>query len=260
MVRCKVLYRPHQVRHFRPYLVPNITTMRSLADNLTDAWRLCDQSVCNSLMQNFLIRGASQEQRWVCLDIATIKPAGVATTSKEIWQIDLVDYDAGEVLIDEYLKHSCLSGCHCERMLHQSPDIDPEALGKLFQAKGISQCNILVWCKNFFDMRHTRAFLAKAGLEAALPADKQCLLILNQVEVNTTSFPKLRTIYPAVFPGDQLIQQHHDAVADVKMLRRLVAKLELAWDCGLKGTEMRKALQHQLRQQNTLDNFVGFKG
>ena len=61
---------------------------------------------------------------------------------KEIWQIGLVDYDTGEVLIDEYLKHSCLLGCHCESMLQWSPDIDPEALGKLFQAKGISQCNI----------------------------------------------------------------------------------------------------------------------
>ena len=59
-------------RHFGPHLVPNITTMRSLADNLTDAWRLCDQSVCNTLMQNFLNRGASREQRWVCLDIETI--------------------------------------------------------------------------------------------------------------------------------------------------------------------------------------------
>ena len=109
-------------------------------------------------------------------------------------------------------------------------------------------------------MRHTRAFLAKAGLETALPADKQCLLILNQIKVNTTASLKLGTIYPAICPGDQLIQQHHDAVADAEMLRKLVAKLELAWDCGLKGTEMRKALQHQLRQQNTLDNFVGFKG
>ena len=55
-------------------------------------------------------------------------------------------------------------------------------------------------------MRHTRAFLAKAGLEAALLVDKQCLLILNQVEVNTTTSLKPRTIYPAVFPGDQFIQ------------------------------------------------------
>ena len=86
-------------------------------------------------------------------------------------------------------------------------------------------------------------FLAKAGLEAALPADKQCLLIPNQVEVNTTPSLKLRTIYPAIPPGDQPIQQHHDAVADAKTLRKFVAKLELAWDCGLKNTEMRKALQ-----------------
>jgi hypothetical protein len=53
-----------------------------------------------------------------------------------------------------------------------------------------------------------QSILAKAVLEAALPADKQCLLILNQVEVPTTSLT-LRTIYPAVFPADQLIQQHH---------------------------------------------------
>jgi hypothetical protein len=91
-------------------------------------------------------------------------------------------------------------------MLHWSPDIDPEALGRLFQAKGISQSNILVWCKNFSDIRHTRAFLAKAGLEAVHPAYKQCLLIPNRVEVNTTTSLKLRDIYPAVFPGDQLIQ------------------------------------------------------
>ena len=78
-------------------------------------------------------------------------------------------------------------------------------------------------------MRHTRAFLAKAGLEAALPADKQCLLIPNQVEVNTTPSLKLRTIYPAIPPGDQPIQQHHDAVADAKTLRKFVAKQELAW-------------------------------
>lgn len=109
-------------------------------------------------------------------------------------------------------------------------------------------------------MRHTRAFLAKAGLEAALPADKQCLLIPNSIVVNTTPSLKLRTIYPAVFPGDQLIQQHHDAVADAKTLRTFVAKLEPAWDCGLKGTEMRRALQYQLLQQNTLDNSLKFKG
>lgn len=76
-------------------------------------------------------------------------------------------------------KEDSVQEIHCERMLHRSPDIDLEALGKLFQAEGISQCNTLVWCKNFFDRRHTKAFLAKAGLEAALPADKQCLLILN---------------------------------------------------------------------------------
>jgi hypothetical protein len=82
-----------------------------------------------------------------------------------------------------------------------------------------------------------RAFLAKARLEAALPADKQCLLILNQIEFNTTTSLNPRTIYLVVFPGDQLIQQHHDAVVDAKMLRKLVAKLGLAWDFGLKGTD-----------------------
>jgi len=107
--------------------------MRLLADNLTDAWHMCDQSVCNTPMQNFLNRGARREQQWVCLDIETTKPTGVATTSKEIWQIGLVDYDTGEVLIDEHLKHSCLSGCHGERMLYRSPDIDPEVFGKLLE-------------------------------------------------------------------------------------------------------------------------------
>ncbi len=62
----------------------------------------------------------------------TMKPAGVATASEEIWQIGLVDYDTSEVLIDEYLKQFRLSGCHCEKMLHRFPDIDPKALAKPF--------------------------------------------------------------------------------------------------------------------------------
>lgn len=88
-------------------------------------------------------------------------------------------------------------------------------------------------------MRHTRAFLAKAGLEAALPADKQCLLILNQVEVNTTTSLKLRTIYPAVFPGDQLIQQHHDAVADAKNVEK--ARSQAGTSMGLWAERYRDA-------------------
>jgi hypothetical protein len=50
-----------------------------------------------------------------------------------------------------------------------------------------------------------RAFLAKARLEPALPADKQCLLIVNQIQVNPTTSLKPRTIYLAIFSGDQLI-------------------------------------------------------
>ena len=107
-------------------------------------------------------------------------------------------------------------------------------------------------------MVRNRARLAKAGLEALLPPNDQRLLILNQVAANFTFTLDLGFMYSAVCPGDRLLDQHHDALADARMLRNLVTELEPAWDWGWNGQEKRKALQHRLQQQGTLDTHLIF--
>jgi hypothetical protein len=226
-----------------------------LVRSLAHRWCLGKNSACTALMQKFLERGKRGEQRWICLDIETVKNT---LGSRETWQIGIVDYHTGEVLIDEYIEHFCPSNCHCKAVVHRSRDIRPEALEKLFQAKEIQQCNVLVWCKTYYDMKYTRACLAKAGLEALLPPNDQCLLILNQVAANFTFALDLGCMYSAVCPGDRLLDQHHDALADARMLRNLVTELEPAWEWGRSGEEKRKALQHRLQQQGTLDTHLIF--
>lgn len=73
---------------------------------------------------------------------------------------------------------------------------------------------------------------------------------------NVNSALGLGSIYPAAYPGDRLIENHHDALTDAKMLRNLVTKLEPAWGRGKGSEEKRKALQRQLRSQQTLDIYL----
>jgi hypothetical protein len=180
-------------------------------------------------MEEFLKREKRGRQRWVCLDIETVTNV---LRSTEIWQISIVDYDTGQVLIDAYLEHFCPSYCRCRAVVHRFHDTRPEALGKMFKEKRINHCNVLIWGKGYHDMKYTRAYLAKAGLGALLPPDKQCLLILHQVAANVNFALGLGSIYPAAYPGDRLIENHHDALTDAKMLRNLVTKLEPAWGRG----------------------------
>jgi len=93
-------------------------------------------------MEEFLKREKRGRQRWVCLDIET---ATNALRSIEIWQIGIVDYDTGQVLIDAYLEHFCPSYCRCRAVVHWFHDTRPEALGEMFKKKRINHCNVLSW-------------------------------------------------------------------------------------------------------------------
>jgi hypothetical protein len=105
-------------------------------------------------------------------------------------------------------------------------------------------------------MTHTRSFLAKAGLQALLPSDHKCLLILHQLSHNLTIPLDLRTLYSTVFPEDQLIYQHHNALADAKMLRKLVKAFEPAWWMGKQGEESRKVLRQQIQSQVLMEKYL----
>lgn len=239
---------------YRHRLLPNAHVVaKSLAESLDNRWLLSKRSAGTPLMEEFLKREKRGRQRWVCLDIETVTNA---LRSTEIWQIGIVDCDTGQVLIDAYLEHFCPSYCRCRAVVHRFHDTRPEALGKMFKEKRINHCNVLIWGKVYHDMKYTRAYLAKAGLGTLLPPDKQCLLILHRVAANVNFALGLGSIYPAAYPGDRLIENHHDALTDAKMLRNLVTKLEPAWGRGKGSEEKRKALQRQLRSQQTLNIYL----
>lgn len=249
--------------HIRPALkawdkttlfLPKADNIKYLTNSLANRW-LLTKSSSSSLMQKFLERGKCGGQRWICLDVEA------KMSATEIWRIGIVDYDTDEVLINEYLEHSCSYACPCRNVANKSPDIGPAELVRRFQEKGITpRCNVLVWCKTYFDMTHTRSFLAKAGLQALLPSDHKCLLILHQLSHNLTIPLDLRTLYPTVFPEDQLIYQHHNALADAKMLRKLVKAFEPAWWMGKQGEESRKALRQQIQSQVPMEKYLVSRG
>lgn len=149
-----------QNRLFRPHLLPNATFVaQSLAECLANRWLFSKKSAGTALMQMFMEKHGGQ--RWVCLDIETVTNA---VGSREIWQIGIVDYNTGDVLIDECLEHFCPSRCHCRAVVHRSPTVGPEVLGKMFAEKGINHCNVLVWCKTYYDMKYTRYIYRKLAL------------------------------------------------------------------------------------------------
>jgi hypothetical protein len=102
--------------------------------------------VSTALKEEFLKRGKREGQRWVCLDIETVTKA---LRSTEIWQIGIVDYDTGKVLVDAYLEHFCLSYSRSRAVVHQFLDTGPGALGKMFKEKRINHCSVLVWAKAY---------------------------------------------------------------------------------------------------------------
>ena len=180
---------------YRHRLLPNTHLVaKSLTESLDNRWLLSKRSVGTPLMEEFLKREKRGRHWWVCLDIETVTNA---LRSTEIWQIGIVDYDAGQVLIDAYLEHFCPSYCRCRAVVHRFHDTRPEALEEMFKEKRINHCNVLSWGKAYHDMKYTRAYLAKAGLETLLPPDQQCLLILHQVAANANFALGLGSIYPA---------------------------------------------------------------
>lgn len=98
---------------------------------------------------------------------------------------------------------------------------------KLRSAQISKDTIILVWHQNVFDLALLREFLEAAGYNDILPANENCIPMVNILRpnfsahrVNGRQFPlRLEILFPTLFPSHPLVGQNHQALVDCQQTR-----------------------------------------